>query len=79
MIMYGVLGFISLGLWIPNMETQNYNRDSGNGTKVTRGVVHGNQNHFIRPEPRVCGGLFVAGDQGSYYIVFTTLNHLPQL
>jgi hypothetical protein len=61
------------------MKTQNYNCDSGNGTKVTHDVMHRNQNHFIHPKLRVYGGLFMGGDQGSYYIVYTILNHLPQL
>jgi hypothetical protein len=47
--------------------------------KVTCGKMHGNQNHFIHPEQRARVGLFIGGDQESYYNVLTALNQLHHL
>jgi hypothetical protein len=64
-----MLEFISQGLRIPNIKTQNNNGDSGNGTKVTHGIVHENQNHFIHPMLRARESLFIGGDQESYVMI----------
>jgi hypothetical protein len=43
------------------------------------GKTHENQNHFTCSELRAHGGLFIGGDQGSYYNILTVLNQLPYL